>query len=150
MLIAAGWAVRIELEDGPTLVGAAGAALLHDPSGRHWGSCSALVHTIHKLGAPCDDAYATKYLGTPKQGEVSLPPRALSGWKFEGRAEAILYTRRGKHAGHYAHPFGETSFAGFQVGQDATLFPRVYSWRGAYRIELGPQCVWNEKGIVYP
>jgi hypothetical protein len=150
MLIAVGWSVRIPLLEGGTATGAPHAALLHDPTGRHWSKCSGLVTTITKRGEACDDERALKYLGTTAhQGTAALPPRDLGAWKMIGHAASILYSRHGKNAGKYEHEFGQHRVAGFVVGVSDSG-PRVYARGAALRIELGAGCVWDERGIVAP
>ena len=138
MLIAKGYAPSFKLDTGKTVRAPRGAALLHDPTGRAWPSCSGLVLTFAKSGKETKDSAAEEYLGrAPKLGEATVPPKALSGWQRVGEVEVVNYRRIGNHAASYYHPI---------EGGKAVLYRRGR----ALRIELGSGCVWNWRGIVTP
>ena len=122
------------------------AALLHDESGRDWPSCSALVMPIHpsRGDEPVRDRAAQSYFNDQPMGcSVELPPRSLSSWRALGEISEILYTRRRPHGlpgqlqDDFYHPI--------EKGK-----ARLYRLGHVYRIELGPRCQWNWRGIVRP
>jgi hypothetical protein len=120
-----------------------GYGLLHDPSGRDWAKCSGLVIPFETGGDEIDDNAARQYLGYPaREGQVILPPKALSAWKRIGPALEIFYFRRrpGRlpsiHRDQYYHPFKGAA--------------TVYRRGRIFRVELGPGCEWNVRGIVKP
>jgi hypothetical protein len=139
MLIAKGYSVSFKMIEGGTVRGGAGAALLHDPSGKTWPSCSGLVASFKKGLGPIKNNTAEEYLGMPAlRGEINLPPRRLSEWSYVGEIAVVNYRRIGKHASPFYHPI---------EGGKAKL----YRWRGrVLRMELGSGCVWNWRGIVTP
>ena len=138
MLIAKGYGVSFEMKQGPVVRAPAGAALLHDPTGKHWPSCSGLVMRFTKTNRPIHDDAAKEYLGIePRAGSITTPPRRLSEWKRVGDVAVINYRRIGEHADSYYHPIERGA---------AVLYRRP----GALRVELGGGCVWNWRGIVKP
>jgi hypothetical protein len=144
MLIAKGYKVTVVLESGRHVTAPAAYALLHDPAGRDWPRCSALVAPFRKGGGEIRNREAESYFGSrPREGSVSVPPRALSVWRRVGAAVQILYSRRrpgnlpAAHKADYEHPFKEGK---------ATLYRRGRE----LRIELGRGCVWNWRGFVTP
>jgi hypothetical protein len=138
MLIAKGYAPSFKMVEGGTIRGGRGAALLHDPTGRAWPSCSGFIIAFSKGGKETKDSAAEEYLGrAPKLGEATVPPKALSSWKRVGEVETVNYRRIGNHAASYYHPI---------EGGRAVLYRRGH----ALRIELGSGCVWNWRGIVKP
>jgi len=148
MLIAKGYAVRVLLERGANQVWVAAPAsygLLHDPSGTDWSKCSGLVAPFSKGGGELDDGDAKSYFGhAPREGELALPPKALSRWKRLGVITEIEYTRRrpgnlpADHKAPYYHPFEQGKL------------PTLYRLGRLLRFEMGPGCVWNWRGIVRP
>ena len=140
MLIAKGYSASFKMEGGGTVRGAPGAALLHDPTGRTWPSCSGLVLPFRKTRQPLEDAEAAKYFGEgPLRGElVGLPPKALREWRRLGEVREVLYRRTGRHADSFFHPIAE--------GKRVMLYRRGR----ALRLELGGGCTWNWRGIVKP
>ncbi len=143
-LICKGFAVQFVMYGGGTIKAPASYGFLHDPSGKHFGKCSGLVAPFSKGGGEIDDGAARDYFGHPaREGEVTLPPRALSEWKRIGVVQEILYTRRRPgglpaiNQDHYYHPV---------EGGKATLYRRGK----LLRVELGGHCVWNVRGIVRP
>jgi hypothetical protein len=138
MLIAKGYSPSFEMVAGKIVRAPKGAALLHDPTGRAWPSCSGLVMTFTKGGGPIEDRDAEDYLGVgPLRGSLEVPPKALREWKPLGEVEVVNYRRIGKHAAPYYHPI---------EGGKALLYRRGR----ALRIELGSGCVWSWRGIVRP
>jgi hypothetical protein len=143
MLICKGFSVSFVLASGKKVKAPGGYGLLHDPSGRDWAKCSGLVAPFQKGGGEIDDREAKDYFGhAPREGALSLPPRALSSWKKLGVVSEILYTRRrpgrlpADHQDQYFHPFKGT----------ATLYRRGRM----LRLELGADCSWSWRGIVRP
>jgi len=144
MLIAKGYKVTLVLEAGRRVAAPASYALLHDPAGRDWPRCSALVAPFRKGGGQIENSEAKSYFGSdPRAGSVTMPARSLSGWRRVGAVEQILYSRRrpgnlpASHKADYEHPFKEGK---------ATLYRRGR----LLRVELGPGCVWNWRGFVTP
>ena len=135
--------MSFKLANGKTVKAPGGYGLLHDPSGRDWAKCSGLVCSFSKGGDEIDDAAARDYFGhTPREGTMRLPPRSLSAWRKLGVAVEILYTRRrpgklpAENQDKYYHPFKGTA--------------TVYRLGRMLRVELGPGCEWNYRGIVRP
>lgn len=144
MLIAKGFNVGFTLASGKKIKAPAGYGLLHDPSGKDWARCSGLVVPFAKGGDEIDDKLAKEYFGhAPREGELRLPPKALSSWRKLGVATEVLYTRRrpgrlpADYADQYFHPF---------KGGKATL----YRLGRMLRIELGAGCSWTWRGVVSP
>ena len=143
MLIAKGFSVSFLLVSGKKVKAPASYGLLHDPSGKDWPRCSGLVAPFSKGGEEIDDKLAREYFGhAPREGELTQPPRALSSWRKLGVVEEILYYRRrpgnlpADHKGEYYHPPKGTA--------------TVYRLGRLLRLELGPNCLWNWRGIVSP
>jgi hypothetical protein len=144
MLIAKGFSVSFKLTNGKMVRAPGGYGLLHDPSGKDWPKCSGLVASFSKGGGEIDDRLAKDYFGhAPREGELSLPPRALSAWKKVGAVAEILYTRRrpgrllADHQDEYFHPFEKGT-------------PTLYRRGRMLRLELGPNCEWSWRGVVRP
>jgi hypothetical protein len=155
MLIRKGSQVRFELDDGRELAAPRGSSMLHDPAGTKWGKCSLLFVSFRKnvrkptekelAGAPKD------YLGrehSARVGTVELPPRALASWEKVGHVKEIMYVRHGTKArGGFYHPFGvRTALMLFRKGRHPILYKRG----SAMRLELGGDCIADDRGIVYP
>lgn len=143
VLICKGFSVSFKMENGKTIRAPAGSGLLHDPSGVSWNKCSGLVAPFSKGGDEIDDRLAKEYFGhTPREGEMSLPPKSLSAWKKLGVTTEILYTRRrpgrlpANDADRYTHSFEGTA--------------TVYRLGRLLRLELGSSCSWTWRGIVTP
>ena len=143
MLICKGFSVSFELVSGKTVKAPASYGLLHDPSGKDWPKCSGLVAPFEKGGDEIDDRLAKEYFGhTAREGEMALPPRALSSWRKLGVAAKILYFRRrpgnlpAEHRDEYFHPFKGTA--------------TVYRLGRMLRVELGPNCSWTWRGVISP
>jgi hypothetical protein len=152
VLICKGFAASFLMYGGETIKAPASYGLLHDPTGRDFSKCSGLVAPFSPLsrtrpskgGGEIDDGAARDYFGHPaREGEIVLPPRALSAWKRVGVVAEIYYTRRRPgnlptiHKDHYYHPV---------EGGRATLYRRGK----LLRVELGGNCEWNVRGIVRP
>lgn len=145
MLIAKGYRVVFKMQDGKTVKPPASYAMLHDEDGRDWPRCSALIIPIHPRGTPLSGASkARTYFGhTPVAASAVLPPRSLGEWHRVGPIAQVLYSRRrprglpASHQADYYHPIEKGT---------ATLYRRD-RW---YRMELGPGCQWNWRGIIKP
>jgi hypothetical protein len=156
MLIRKGLRVHFIMEDEKTRVAAPrGASMLHDPQGTAWGKCSLLFVSFRPGGPKLDEDKvpddARHYLGKnhePRVGHVDLPPRGLSSWEKVGRVTSIFYERTGTKArGLFRHPFGVRT--ALMLWRKGTL-PTLYKRDGAMRLELGPSCIVDDRGIVFP
>jgi hypothetical protein len=148
MLVAKGYRAAFRLAGKKRVVAApASAAMLQDPSGRDWSRCSLLFSTFTRKGGATSYRPAVEYFGyDPKEGVVTLPPKALSEWNFVGEVDYIRYDRPGtKYKGKYDHHFKGSGWFGFQKS-----FPRLYRRNRIYRLELGSGCVVNWRGLVVP
>jgi hypothetical protein len=141
MLIAKCYATSLHVDEGGT-VRPRGAALMHDPTGRHWPRTSCLIGTFKRTGKPIakptDEASA--WATDPamvKMGMVHTPNRSLEGWKFIGRVNRIDYTRHGAHADMFTHEFKDPH-------------PRLYRKGHVLRLELGRGAEFNWRGFVKP
>jgi hypothetical protein len=141
MLIAKCYATALHLDGGGT-VRPSGAALMHDPTGRHWPKTSCLIASFQRRGGPLKSptdeqkAWATDP-AMVRMGVVETPSRTLEGWKFVGRVNRIDYTRHGAHADKYTHEFKEPH-------------PRLYRRGRVLRLELGRGAEFNWRGFVNP
>lgn len=155
MFIRKGTSVWFKLEDGKRVSAPRGAALLHDPSGKQWNKCSALVAPFRTNVRPATEAEMkgapSEYLGRSYRasvGTLEVPPRRLSEWERIGVVKEIRYTRGGTKApGKFFHPFNKRvlMFA-FTAGDRAVLYRRG----NAMRLEMGSGCIWDDRGIVRP
>lgn len=143
MLIAKGYKVGFKRSNGQALRMPTSSALLHDPTGKSWSKCSGLVAGFRRERLEIDDKSAYDYFNyDPNGGKIQLPPKSLSQWKSRGHVSYIQYTRPGDKEGpgfenaRYEHTFAEPV--------------RVYQRGSLWRLELGPDCVWNWRGIVKP
>lgn len=128
--------------DGGGTIRPRGAALMHDPTGRHWPKTSCLIASFNRTGKPLSKPTdeATAWATDPsfvKMGAVDTPSRTLDGWKFLGRVERIDYTRKGAHADMYTHEF-------------KSPHPRLYRKGNVLRLELGRGAVFSWRGFVTP
>jgi hypothetical protein len=136
--------------EGGTIKAPASYAFLHDPAGKYWPSCSALI-------APLDRRYdeevshgpGQQYFGhKPLAGETpdigKLPSfKAISKWKYLGEIEEIYYTRM--------RPRGLPNYAKDRYKHPIENGRALLYRRGRMlRIELGSGCVWNWRGIIKP
>ena len=142
MLIAKCYATALHLDGGGT-IRPSGAALMHDPTGRHWPKTSCLIASFRRTGKPIQKPTdeATAWATDPsmvKMGIANTPGRSLDGgWKFVGRVNRIDYTRHGAHADKYTHEF-------------KAPHPRLYRKGRVLRLELGRGAVFNWRGFVNP
>jgi hypothetical protein len=130
--------------------------LLHDESGKSWPVCSALFASFRRTNQEATDAQMKgapeHYLGrgyAGRVGKIDLPPRSLSEWKKIGAVREIQYTRTGtKAADDFFHPFGKRHWWGwfFSKGKHPTLYKRGR----VMRLELGSNCIVDDRGFVYP
>lgn len=144
MIVARGYAVSLELEDGATVRGAKGAWLLHDETGREIPADVAVVMPFTRTGRPLSspttsdaERHFQKNDYAPLEGRGTLPPLD-SGWKKLGAVRWIRYSRKGKYhlpQGH-EHEFGRGVF-----GKMPTLYRRgdalkivgvTWKWDGAH------------------
>ena len=142
MLIAKGYSPSFEMKEGGTIRASLGAALLHDPTGHAWPSCSGLVMPFARRRAPLerdvDIGDAEEYFGRkPLIGHVTVPSKALTGWRSLGAIEVINYRRVGRHKASYYHPIEKGTATLYRKGR-------------LLRVELGRGCEWTWRGIVKP
>lgn len=153
MLIVKGWKVSFDLDDDTGVDAPASWAMLHDPTGRYWKSTSVLVMPFKKLSRETrGDSYSKDYLGGSWDsllGDVTLPPKPLGAWVYEGEVECIWYSRHGaKYGGRrFRHPFNSPGIARLLKGRGHA---RLYSRRGAFRLELSRGAILDGRGIVWP
>jgi hypothetical protein len=153
MLVCKGTSAWFELQDG-TRVKAPGA-MLHDPDGKDWGACSFLFVNFRRnvrTAKPEEVSRAHRqYLGKTHKarvGSVELPPRSLSDWERVGKVKTIWYDRAGKIApGRYFHPFGKRTATFLWQGG---TFPTLYKRGRAMRLELGRNCLVDDRGFCLP
>jgi hypothetical protein len=155
MLIRKGRGVHFVMEDDARVSAPRGTSMLHDPKGTKWGKCSLLFAGFTPGEREPTDAEAEGepryYLGKQHKmmvGRVELPPRALSSWEKIGRVKQIFYTRLGSKApGYYKHPFGvRTALMLWRKGK----MPVLYKRGSCMRLELGADCLLDDRGIVFP
>ena len=135
------------------------AAMLHDEDGTSWPKCSVLIARFtHSLRRATDE----EVKGAPKNwlgrkydadiGSVDLPPRSLSSWTRVGDIRRMYYERIGTKApGRYQHgvnkPRGLFHVVWLFKGDgEATLYKRGRVWR----VEMSKNCIFDDRGIVYP
>jgi hypothetical protein len=149
MLIAKGYDIELRLaSEGhkPIVRPPKSYAMLHDPSGRDWPSCSVLITPFRKGRQDVEDALAEEYFGyEPKAGAVIIPSRDLGNWKKWGEVAEIDYWRPGEHRGDWWHPFGE----GWWIFPGGKL-PLLYKQGRLLRMEFTEGCELSWRGFVYP
>lgn len=154
MLIVKGQKCSFDMKDGGSVTGA--GAMMHDSTGRYWSKCSLLFGTFQRGNRRVPDSEMKgaprNYLGRTHQGNygsVNLPPKALSEWEHVGEVKEIWYTRTGKKAPfRFRHPFGKKStvlsfFKGVGHAQ-------LYKCGRFYRLQLGKNCILDDRGICWP
>jgi hypothetical protein len=152
-LIALADALLFELANGKEVVPPLRHALLRDPQGEAWPSCSLLVGGFKKSrGSYTEkDADADAWLGKTyrkREGAIELPPRELSVWRKVGDVTRIFYDRRGNRApGVYKHPFEKLQLFALLKGKGKATLYRYKRW---YRLELAKGCIVSARGIVWP
>jgi hypothetical protein len=144
MLIAKGYRVVFRsARTGKNIYPPASSALLHDPEGKSWNKNSGLVAGFRRERLDVTNGEAEKYFNyEPNGGKINLPPKSLGQWHLVDEVDYIVYTRPGDREGlgnnlRYEHDF-------------KNYLPKVYRRGRVYRIELGPTCKWNWRGISSP
>lgn len=142
MLVARGTAVRFVLEDGRSVRGAKGAALLQDETGRALPRNVAIVMPFRRTGRHLEEPppEARRHLGrgfAPLEGRVVLPSLS-SGWKRIGKVREVYYSRRGEHAGQYEHAF---------VARWLSGLPVLYARARALKLDLARGSSWDWRGV---
>ena len=158
MLIVKGRAVRLHMAEGGPMVRPRGA-MMHDPNGRAWPSCSVLIgpFTAGKRAATPKEYEGTpkEYLGrtySPHVGSVDLPPKSLDAWQEIGLVTRIDYVRTGrKNPGGYRHVFNKPRGALWVVflikGKGKAVLRRHGRF---YRLDMNKGCLLTDQGFVYP
>lgn len=149
-LVAKGSDVGFALIDGRNID--VSGSMLHDPEGSAWPSCSLLI-CVFKRGRTSVEMTGDerRYFGRgyrAHEGSVVLPPKSLVEWKRVGEVKIIFYERPGMRApGYFAHTFGRRRWqAMFKKGK----LPTLYKLGRAHRLELGPKCSLDDRGLIYP
>lgn len=156
MLIVKGHAIDFDFTDGASLSVAASHAMMHDPTGHAWPRCSVLIAPYTRgTEAPQGESESVRrardYYGRSYPlhvGRVSLPARALSGWRRVGEVSRIYYKRPGhRRPGSYQHPMTERrKYVVFGKKGRATVYVR-----GRFvRLELPAGCMLDDRGYVWP
>jgi hypothetical protein len=153
--------VAFDLVDGRKIDAPFRAGMLHDPDGKVWPACSLLVMS-YRRGTKA--ATKEQFNGDPKNyfgrhyeasvSMISLPPKAISEWKFVGDVKRVLYVRVGTKApGGYHHdinkPRGLMRIVFLFKGKgEALLFRRGRT----YRLDLQPcsKAMIDDRGLVWP
>ena len=151
-LIAKGYEVQFKMSDGSLVKPPKSYAMLHDPSGIYWPSCSVLVASFERDGAEIEDSPAKEYFGyDPVGGTIRPPSKNLKNWRFVGDVAEIDYTRTrpgslpSENKGEYFHPFGEGSWL-FPGGK----LPSLYKLGRLVRLEFKDGCRLSWKGFEWP
>jgi hypothetical protein len=152
-MIAKGKSVSFDMVNGDEIDAPASYAMLHDPTGKYWSKNSFLVMPFKKISAratPPKEAEA--YLGRThviRVGDVSLPPKELSAWKYEGEVAKVWYTRTGKkHGGQrFQHGMNKPGLMRLFRGKRKV---RLYSRGNVFRLELGHGAIVDDRGFVDP
>lgn len=151
MIIVKGTRVIFDLlGEDRSLHAPARAGLLHDPSGRDWPRCSALVGPYARTAEPLEDAKAQQYFGRSYQvraARVTLPPRPIASWRSVGPVERIWYTRGGtKYPGPFQHKFNK-GWIPLVFGKKRVILYKLGSW---CRLEFPDGCTLDDRGFVRP
>lgn len=140
MILVKGERVFFAMASGRIVRCPPGNGLLHDPDGEIWPRCTTYIGPIRRtIVATATGGKAKAYFGRNYEGKAvtfSSPP--ATGWREVGLAVQIDYSRRGKYAGPYFHPF--------KRGVHPTLF-RSGKW---LKLELGNGCIYDDRGFVFP
>lgn len=152
MLLVKGRAVSFDLTDGAEIDAPTDSSLLHDPTGRYWKKTSCLVMPIRKDGDEDDgDDFTRDYYGKNYQtrvGDVTLPPKRLDAWRYEGDVEEIWYTRPGKkYPGRYRHQFNGRNLRTLVKGTGRV---RLYSRGSIFRLDMPRGAVADGRGFFWP
>lgn len=152
MIVCKGFAVSFDLVDGSKIDAPTRNAMLHDPRGRYWKRTSILVAPFKRGSGEVDgDSDSRDYLGKnhlTRAGDVTLPPKELSAWTYEGEVKTIWYTRHGSKArGRFRHHFNESVVGRVLKGHGKA---RLYSRGRLYRLELPRGAIADGRGIVWP
>ncbi len=152
-MIAKGRSVSFDMINGDEIDAPSSYAMLHDPTGKWWPKTSVLIAPFKRGGKSVDgDDFTKDYLGrthVTRAGSVSLPPKALSEWKFEGTVEKIWYTRHGaKYGGQrFQHGFNQPGLTRLLKGKGKA---RLYSRGNVFRLELGRNASLDGRGFLWP
>lgn len=117
----------------------------HDPGGVEWPSSEALIsrQRIRRgrlAGHVPDQARRFYGHGVPVYGTRFKVPAPGVRWRKLGACEWIFYDRTGVHEGPFYHPFKPPP--PLLVGDvDGQTF---------YRLQLGNDCILDERGFVKP
>ena len=121
--------------------------LCHDPAGKVWPKNEALIVKYQLTDAQPTQRVSKalrEYAGDVPffEGEPQIPSGA--DWELLGVVDRIWYERTGELEKPYQHPFGEH-------GEPLpNLYTCVVDRKRFYRIDLGREAVWNERGFVTP
>lgn len=155
-LLCMGREIEFDLKSGETIIAPVRAGMLFDATGAAWPKCSLLVKRFESGTARSKEG--KDYFGRKAdvyEGDIELPPRALSQWKRRGELEAIFYERAGtKLPGFFRHRFNKPRGLYkviFWIKGRAAKTPAVLYSRGRdYRVELPDGCIVDDRGIVLP
>lgn len=140
MLIARGYRVSFELDDGRVIRAPRGAEILQDEGGVDWPASSALVTLYGHTGKPLTGrlpGYVRKHFGEdypPMRGKVTLPPRRLSLWTEIGPVRELRYHRRGGE-GMASPPEGDVHTFGERSWVFKKKLPVLYKRGDVMRLE---------------
>jgi hypothetical protein len=162
MLMVKGTRVAFDLADGAEIDVRPGLGMMHDPDGKAWPRCSLLIGPFTKGRAmsspPSAWGAARQYYGRQyavRQGEVNLPPRALSGWERLGPVTQIWYTRVGskyRRSGErpdFRHEYNKPGLL-TRMFKGKGRPPVLYSRGEFLRLEMQAGCMLDARGIVFP
>lgn len=152
MLVCKGFAVSFDLTDGTQIDAPKRNAMLHDPRGRFWKRTSILIAPFKRGSNEVEgDDDSRDYLGKnhlTRAGDVALPPKELSEWRYLGEVETIWYTRHGSKAkGRYRHHFNKSVVGRVVKGYGKA---RLYARGRLYRLELPRGAIADGRGYVWP
>jgi hypothetical protein len=138
VIIVKGERVVLVMKNGSTKKLPASYGILHDPDGKELPRCSVLLGPVRRTQQSIDGGRKGRaYFGSKYQMRRAVVAKVKGLWRPIGEVIEIRYTRRGRHAANYFHPFKSFS-------------PTLSKNGRFYRLELRDGCIYDDRGFVFP
>ena len=126
------------MKNGTTKRMPPGYGMMHDPDGKDFPRCSVFIGPVKRTQQPLEGGRKAKaYFGSKYKTRKAIVERIGGSWTPVGEVTEIRYTRYGKHAAPYFHPFKSFS-------------PTLSKCGRFYRLELRNGCIIDDRGYVFP
>jgi len=132
--------VAFDLADGKHLKLPSSYGTIHDQAGAVLPRCVVFFGPFKKTRKRVEmDRAERRYFGSDHRAVLAeLPKIPKEGWKRVGEVVMIYYVRRGSRApGGFHHPF-------------KTRHPVLYKQERLYKLDLGENCIVDDRGYVFP